>query len=72
MHRVGQNVDIGTAPVDQLAVHPDFAVKIIIPSHASLPICKSCAFKSEAVIKLRKTCDSISLHSWNVNKADIN
>ena len=72
MHCMGQDVHVGAAPVDHLAVHPDFPVKIIISSHASLPISKNCANKSDVDIKLRKTCDSIALRSWNVNKADIN
>jgi len=28
MQRVGQDVDLGIAPVDQLAVHPDLAVAV--------------------------------------------
>ena len=35
VQRMGQNMDIRVTPIDQLAVHPDFTVTIIIASHSA-------------------------------------
>ena len=41
MHRMGQNMDIGLAPIDQRPVHPDFAIAIVIASHSVIPFSHS-------------------------------
>jgi hypothetical protein len=74
VHGMRQNVDVCVAPFDQFAVHPDFAVPIIIcASHVSSPvlICIHYAFMSVSDIKLRYFPKSLTLDCWNVNKADV-
>jgi hypothetical protein len=75
VQRVGQNVAIRVAPLHHFAIHPDLAVAIIIASHYHPParcrFAKIAPIWSGADIFLRESCDSVSVHPWNVNKTDI-
>ncbi len=37
VQRMGQDMDIGIAPIHQFAIHPDEPVAIVIASHVPLP-----------------------------------
>jgi hypothetical protein len=76
MHGMGQDVDLGITPFDHLAIHPDQTVTIFVSCHGA-PSLSLAQFSNVALIttdpdiKLRQTCDSIHLQTWNVNKADL-
>src|SRR6056297_2095072 len=74
MQRMGQDMHIGIAPVDQLAIHPDLAIAITIARHVPSPL-RTFSFVARNMsapdIKLREICDSLPVCPWNVNKADL-
>jgi hypothetical protein len=70
---MGQDVHVGVAPLDQLAIHPDLAVAVVIaPPSVLLP-----AVRFSFVAQLGPNGHKIAQNrratswSWNVNKADI-
>ncbi|GHF01718.1 hypothetical protein GCM10016455_23410 [Aliiroseovarius zhejiangensis] len=79
MQRVGQNMHIRITPIDQLVVHPDLAITVVISAH--LPVLSSLSplgmfakvaqIRSVSDIKLRKISISLTIDSWKVNNTDI-